>query len=198
MEEIRKPALLSSLFTLGASYSCQELSYTKILGQLHDAGNTVTLAHYLDLLNNANILCGLQKYSKNKIRTRQSSPRFLVYDTSLLVWTAGTSRKNFLEIPDYKGRLVESAIGAALLARGKEEGFSVYWWREREKEVDFIIEKGTTYLTAIEVKSGIIKHTGGSLEFKKQYPHAYCITVGTQDCSIEDFLLRKIPLFKDF
>jgi len=201
MEEVRKPALLRSLFTLGASYSTQELSYTKILGQLHDAGNTVTLAHYLELLNNANILCGLSKYSVNKVRTKQSSPRFLVYDTSLLIWSAGSTRKNFLELPDYKGRLTESAIGAYLLARGREEGFSVYWWRERDKEVDFIIEKGasrgTASLTAIEVKSGIVKNLGGSMEFKKLYPHALCLTVGSQDCSIEEFLLGKAQLFKE-
>jgi predicted AAA+ superfamily ATPase len=195
MEEVRKPALLRSLFTLGASYSAQELSYTKILGQMHDAGNTVTIAHYLDLLGKANILCGLPKYSANKIRVTQSSPRLMVYDTSLLIWAAGASRKNFLEMPDYRGRLVESAVGSYLLARGTEEGFSVYWWREREKEVDFVIEKGISVLTAIEVKSGIVKHTGGSLEFKKLYPHAYCLTVGSHDCTLKDFLEGKIPLF---
>jgi len=197
MEEVRKPALLRSLFTLGASYSAQELSYTKILGQLHDAGNTVTLAHYLELLDKANILCALQKYSANKIRIKQSSPRFMVYDTSLLTWAAGASRKSFFEMPGNKGRLVESAVGAWLLARGKEEGFSVYWWREKEKEVDFVIEKGTAALTAIEVKSGLVKHTGGSLAFKKLYPQALCLTVGTQECSLEDFFLGKIALFKN-
>ena len=196
MEEVRKPALLRSLFTLGASYSSQELSYTKILGQLHDAGNTVTLAHYLELLDRANILCALQKYSPNKLRARQSSPRFLVYDTSLLIWAAGTTRKIFLETPDARGRLVESAVGASLLARGKEDGFSVYWWREREKEVDFVIEKGSA-LTAIEVKSGKIKHLGGGLEFKKLYPKALSLTVGSSDCSLEEFLNGEIPLFKD-
>ncbi|MDR0457265.1 MAG: ATP-binding protein, partial [Treponema sp.] len=171
MEEIRKPALLRSLFILGAAYSAQELSYTKMLGQLADAGNTVTLAHYLELLGNANILCGLPKYAANKLRSRQSSPRFMVYDTSLLIWAAGASRRRFLEMPDTRGHLVESAVGAALLARGKEEGFSVYWWRDRDKEVDFVIESGayaggktaggTNALTAIEVKSGRVKHTGG-------------------------------------
>jgi len=195
MQEVRKPALLRSLFTLGALYSAQELSYTKIMGQLHDAGNTVTLAHYLELLDKENILCGLQKYSVNKIRVKQSSPRFMVYDTSLLIWAAGTSRNLFLKMPDYKGRLVESAIGAYLLARGREEGFSVYWWREKEKEVDFVIESGTT-LTAIEVKSGTVKNTSGIMEFKKLFPHALCLTIGNQDCSLEDFLLGKVPLFK--
>jgi len=194
MEAIRKPALLRSLFTLGATYSSQELSYTKLLGQLSDAGNTVTLAHYLELLGNANILCGLPKYASNKVRTRQSSPRFMVYDTSLLTWAAGTSRRRFLEMPDSRGHLVESAVGACLLARGKEEGFSVYWWREREKEVDLVIESGSS-LTAIEVKSGKIKHTGGSMEFKKCYPNALSLIVGSETCGLEDFLEGKIPLF---
>ncbi|MCL1864318.1 MAG: ATP-binding protein [Spirochaetes bacterium] len=196
MEEVRKPALLRSLFTLGASYSAQELSYTKILGQLMDAGNTVTIAHYLELLHHANILCGLPKYSANKIRSRQSSPRFMVYDTSLLIWAAGASRKRYMEIPETRGHLVESAVGAYLLARGKEEGFSVYWWREREKEVDFVIERGTANLTAIEVKSGRVKNTGGSIEFLKQYPHALSLIVGSENCSLEEFLSGKIPLFK--
>jgi len=194
MEAVRKPALLRSLFILGAAYSAQELSYTKLLGQLSDAGNTVTLAHYLELLGSANILCGLAKYTSNKVRVRQSSPRFMVYDTSLLTWAAGTSRRRFLEMPDSRGHLVESAVGACLLARGKEEGFSVYWWREREKEVDLVIESGSS-LTAIEVKSGKIKHTGGSMEFKKIYPHALSLIVGSETCGLEDFLEGKTPLF---
>ena len=201
MEEVRKPALLRSLFTLGAAYSAQELSYTKILGQLHDAGNTVTLAHYLELLGNANILCGLSKYAVNTIRIRQSSPRLMVYDTSLLMWAAGATRRRFFELPDSRGHLIETAVGAYLLARGKEEGFSVYWWRDRDKEVDFVIEKGTSSsgagaLTAIEVKSGRVKHTGGSIEFMRRYPDALSLIVGSGGCSLEDFLEGKAALFK--
>ena len=196
MEAVRKPALLRSLFTLGAAYSGQELSYTKILGQLFDAGNTVTLAHYLELLGKANILCALPKFSSNMLRVRQSSPRFMVFDTSLLVWAAGASRRRFLEMPDARGHLVESAVGACLLARGKEEGFSVYWWRERDKEVDFVIEKGNSALTAIEVKSGRLKHSGGSLEFARRFPNALGLTVGSEDCSLEEFLEGRVPLFK--
>jgi predicted AAA+ superfamily ATPase len=201
MEEIRKPALMRALFTLGVSYSARELSYTKILGQLSDAGNTVTLAHYLELLGNANVVCSLPKYSANAVRIRQSSPRFMVYDTSLLTWAAGVSRKKFLELPDERGYLVESAVGAYLLARGKEEGFSVYWWRDRDKEVDFVIENSKSKsshnaVTAIEVKSGKVKHTGGSMEFIKRFPGAFSLTVGGENTGLEDFLLGKIPLFK--
>ena len=119
----------------------------------------------------------------------------MVYDTSLLVWAAGASRKQFLEVPDFRGHLVESAVGAYLLARGKEEGFSIYWWRDRDKEVDFVIEKGSK-LTAIEVKSGKIKNTTGSMEFLSRYPKALSITVGDSTCPLDAFLEGKIPLFK--
>lgn len=194
MEEVRKPALLRSLLMLGAQYSAQELSFTKLLGQLQDAGNTVTLAHYLDLLGKANMLTGLMNYSGNQIRTRKSSPRFMVFDTSLLSYASGTSRRQLLDNPTEKGRLVESAVGAYLLARAKEESFEVYWWRAGSNEVDFVIKKGEK-LTAIEVKSGRVKNVGGSLVFKKIYSNALSLIVGSANTSPEDFLLGNIPIF---
>ena len=194
MEEVRKPALLRSLFMLGSLYSSQELSFTKMLGQLQDAGNTITLAHYLELLGRANILTGLMNYSGNQIRVRRSSPRFMVYDTSLMTYTNGTGRRRLLDNPADKGRLIESAVGAYLLARGKEEGFEVYWWRERGNEVDFVIRKGEM-LTAIEVKSGRVKNTGGSFVFKKKYPKTLSLIIGSANNSLEGFLLGKTPLF---
>jgi len=194
MEEIRKPALMRSLFMLGASYSAQELSYTKIIGQLQDAGNTVTIAHYLELLAKANIMCGLQKFSENKLRVKQSSPRFMVYDTSLMTYSHGSGRKSFLENATMRGHLIESAVGAYLLARAREEGFEVYWWRDRDKEVDFVLQKGKNII-AIEVKSGRVKHIGGYLDFKKKYPKAMGLVIGDSNCSLEDFLLGKVGLF---
>ena len=194
MEEVRKPALLRSLFMMGSAYSAQELSYTKMLGQLNDAGNTVTLAHYLDLLSKACILTGLQNYSGNKIRIRKSSPRFMVFDTSLMTYVEGADRQTLLSNTVRRGHLTESAIGAYLLARAKTDGFEVFWWRDRDKEVDFIIKKGSK-LTAIEVKSGRIRNTGGSLDFKRLYPDALCLTVGSINLSLNDFLEGKQQLF---
>jgi predicted AAA+ superfamily ATPase len=194
MAEVRKPALLRSLFMLGSGYSAQELSFTKMLGQLQDAGNTVTLAHYLDLLGKANMLTGLQNYSGSQIRTRKSSPRFMVYDTSLMTYADGANRRRLLDSATDRGRLVESAVGAYLLARGKEEGFEVCWWRERNHEVDFVLKKGSL-LTAIEVKSGRVKNVGGSLIFKQLYPEALSLIIGSANLGLEDFLLGKKPLF---
>jgi predicted AAA+ superfamily ATPase len=194
MEEVRKPALLRALFMLGTRYSAQELSFTKMLGQLQDAGNTVTLAHYLDLLGKAGILVGMQKYAGNIIRTRNSSPRLMVCDTSLMTYADGVGRRRLLDNAAHRGNLVESAVGAYLLARGKEEGFEVYWWRERGNEVDFVIKKGSQ-LTALELKSGRVKNPGGSLIFKQLYPEALSLIIGTANLGLEEFLLGETELF---
>lgn len=195
MERIEKPALLKSLFVMGSSYSAQEVSYTKIMGQLQDAGNTVTIAHYLDLLSKAGMLSGLQKYALDAARIRRSSPRLMIHDTSLMTYPYGSNKNTVLADPEKRGHLVESAVGAYLIERSVEEGFEVFWWRtSKGEEVDFVIKKASM-LTAIEVKSGRIKGTKGVREFLKRSPHASSLVVGSEECPLEDFLLGKIPLF---
>lgn len=195
--DIRKPALMKSLFKLGAIYSSQELSYTKMLWQLQDAGNTVTIARYLDLLGKAGMLCGLQKYDEKELSRRKSSPRLMVYDTSLMTATSDKSKAAFESQRDLRGHLVESAVGARLLARAPEEGFTVSWWREGNNEVDFVLAKGTA-LAAIEVKSGHETAQSGMAEFLKKHPEAKRIIVGGGSagaCSIESFLRDEVPVF---
>lgn len=194
LEEVRKPALMERLFRLGAASSGQELSYRKIMGQLDDAGNTTTLARYLELLNDAGILCGLAKYDPKLVREKASSPRFMVYDTSLMVAPYGRYRDFLLTDNERKGHLVESAIGAYLLARSKQEHFEVSWWREGDKEVDFVLSQGSEVL-AIEVKSGRVKSLKGVTAFLNKFPHARVLIVGAQDTPIEAFLRGEVALF---
>ncbi len=197
LEEVRKPTLMRKLFYLGASYSAQELSYRKMLGQLDEAGNTTTIAHYLDLLSNAGLMCGLQKYDDKLIRTKASSPRLAVYDTALMSATYGRYRDFLLTDPERRGHLVESAVGAYLLARSSVEHFEVSWWREGNQEVDFVITQGTQgeAVTAIEVKSGRVKSTKGLVAFVNRVPQAKTIIIGSGECSLENFLNGKVSLF---
>lgn len=197
LEDVRKPALMRALFRLGATYSAQELSYTKMLGQLQDAGNTVTLAHYLDLLSKAGMICGLDKYSDKELARRKSSPRLMVYDTSLISAVSPKGRDRLLGEPDIRGRIVESSVGARLLARSADEGFEVMWWREGVQEVDFVLRKGSA-LTAVEVKSGAESGQSGMGTFLARYPDARRIVVGgsaSGACTVKDFLLDGVPLF---
>lgn len=193
LEDVRNPALLSRLFYLGAPYSGQEMSYRKLLGQLDDRGNTATVAHYLSLLEQAGMMSGLQKYDPKLLREKASSPRLLVHDTALMSATYGTRRRDLLTNPSLRGHLVETAVGAYLLARSKTENFSVNWWREGTSEVDFVIWNAHDTL-AIEVKSGRVKRTGGLDKFVLTYPFAKTLVVGSAACSVEEFLLGNIAL----
>ena len=193
MEDVRKPALMRALFELGAQYSAQELSYRKILGQLDDKGNTDTAKHYLDLLSGAGMMSGLQKYDDKQIKTKASSPRLMVHDPSLMtsMWAGAGS---LAEDPALRGHLVETAVGARLIARSKLEGFSLYWWREGSREVDFIASRPDGSLAAIEVKSGRITKSGLA-DFCKLYPAARPIVVGDRNTPVEAFLRDEVPLF---
>lgn len=194
--EVRKPALLCSLFELGARFSAQELSYNKMLGQLNDAGNTTTLAHYLSLLSKAGVLCGLPKFHPKELNQRKSSPRLMVYDTSLMTAAMGRSRELVLADSELRGHLVESAVGAHLLALAPRCGFQVSWWREGTDEVDFVISDAES-IVAIEVKSGRMKPLGGMSAFLKKYPKALRLVIGgagSNSCTVEDFLSDRVLL----
>ena len=152
MSKVDKPALLKRLFDLGAFYSGQILSYTKMVGQLQDAGNTTTLARYLDLLSNAGLLSGLPNWSNHLHRRRASSPKLNVHNTALMTAGSGYSFAEAQADRTFRGRIVESAVGAHLLNSASID-MRLYYWRDRSLEVDFVIQKGAR-LVAVEVKSG--------------------------------------------
>ena len=193
LEDVRNPALLRRLFFLGAPYSAQEVSYRKLLGQLDDRGNTATIAHYLVLLEQAGMMSGLLKYDPKLLRAKSSSPRLLVHDTALMTAAYGNRRRFLLEDPELKGHLVESAVGAYLVARSQVEGFSVSWWREGTSEVDFVVSDEMR-TQGIEVKSGRVKSTGGLTEFVLRHPGARTLMVGSAGCSLADFLSGEVGL----
>ena len=152
MTQVNKPALLRQLFFLGCNYSGQILSYQKMMGQMQDAGNTTTLAHYLDLLAGAGMLCGIAKYAGQKVRQRGSSPKLQVMDMALMSALSSQGFGSVRSDPEIWGRWVESAVGAHLINSSIEYGYELFYWRERGREVDFVV-KYQGRLLAIEVKS---------------------------------------------
>lgn len=188
MTRIDKPALLRRMFDLGCAYSGQILSYQKMLGQLHDAGNTTTLAHYLDLLETAGLIKGLQKISLEKARQRASSPKLIVLNTALMTATTNKNLQTAQKDSDYWGHLVETAIGAALINGLKGGEGEVFYWSGNNREVDFII-KIKDKMIALEVKSGAKKTSlHGMEEFSKSYPKCRKLLIGAQGIPIEKFL----------
>ncbi|RQD76536.1 ATP-binding protein, partial [Desulfonatronospira sp. MSAO_Bac3] len=170
MHRVQKPALLRRLYALSCDYAGQIISYQKLLGQLQDAGNTTTLAHYQHLLEGAYLVQGLQKWHGTKIRTRSSSPKWQPRNTALVTSQSGLAPADWRAEAKMWGRLVEIAVGAYLVNQGEEEGVEVYYWREKNREVDFVLKKGNR-LAAIEVKSGqFSKAHSGVGAFQKHWP----------------------------
>jgi len=195
LTRVDKPALLKRLFEIGANYSGQILSFTKILGQLQDAGNTTTLSHYLSLLSNCGLLGGFDKFSGSIVKQRNASPKFQVYNNALISAYLKTGFLQTLQEPDLWGRIVESAVGAHLLSKSISEKYKLYYWREGDCEVDFVIEYGEKVL-GIEVKSGVSTANKGIGKFLNQYPSAKTIFVGTTGVPVEEFLkMNPVELF---
>jgi len=190
LSRVDKPALLRQLFELGCRYSGQILSYTKMLGQLHDAGNTTTLAHYLELLAGAGMLTGLQKFSGSAVRQRGSIPKLQVLNTALMTAQSGLTLAEAKKDPDFWGRLTESAVGAHLANLAAAGECELRYWREKNREVDFVVQSGRRVI-AIEVKSGRRRESmAGMAAFQELVPKARTLLVGGDGIPVEEFLLR--------
>jgi len=194
MKRVDKPALLRRLFELGCTYSGQVLSYQKMLGQLQDAGNTTTLAHYLRLLQGAGLLMGLPKYAGRKIRQRASSPKLQILNTALMTASSRLTFDEARKDSEYWGRLVESAVGATLANGLQGTQAELFYWLEGNHEVDYVLQRGKV-LVAIEVKSRRRKISLPGIEaFSNSFPIKRKLLVGPQGIPCEEFLLT--PLIK--
>ena len=184
---IYKPILMRQLFDLGCMYSGKELSLNKMLGQLQDAGNVTTLAGYLNTLGEGRLLCGLQKYAQDEARKYNSVPKLMVYNTALLTAQTSTTFHKTFTMPALWGRWVESAVGAYLLNQADEYDYKLYYWRENNDEVDFVIEYSGQHI-AIEVKSGRRGANEGLKTFTNKFHPQQSFVVGTDGVPIEEFL----------
>ena len=111
----------------------------------------------------------------------------MLHDTALYSATWEGMPEALTEDRAVRGHVVETAVGAYLIARGAVEHFDVCWWRDGDHEVDFIVRKeGRLY--AIEVKSGRVKDTNGLEEFCRRNPEAIPLVIGDANLSLESFL----------
>ncbi len=171
--KVGNPALFRQAFEILCRYPAQEISYTKLLGQLQDKGNTDLIKYYIELYAGAFLIHPLEKYSAKGWLTRSSSPKILVSCPALYTMTEGPGA---LDDPERRGRVFELAVGAQLLQLPGE----LYYWREKNAEVDFVYRyQGKLY--AIEVKSGRRKSTKGLEAFMKHFADARPVIISTDN-----------------
>jgi len=188
MARVHKPALLRQVFELGCHYSSQILSYQKMLGQLHDAGNTTTMAHYLELLAGVGMVAGLEKFANGVIRQKAASRKLNVLNTALMSAHTTLSFASAQADREYWGRLVKSAVGAHLINMTRGTSISVTYWREGNKEVDFVLTKGKA-IVAIEVKSGKQPTaSAGMTAFNERFKPQTKLLIGNGGIALDEFL----------
>lgn len=193
---VYKPALLKRLFELGCSYSGELLSLTKMMGQLQDKGNVTTLANYIQILDECNLLAGLQKYSGDTARRYASVPKYQVYNNALMnVYSTANFEEQRLDLGKW-GRLVESAVGSHLLNYADKLDYKVYYWRDKNDEVDFVVERNRK-VWAIEVKSGKRGINKGLGMFREAFSPYRAFVVGTDGITVEQFLSADLDEFFD-
>ncbi len=192
LTRVDKPALLRQLFELACAYSGQQLAYQKMLGQLQDAGNTTTLAHYLELLASAGLVAGLQKFAGDRARRRASSPKLQVLNTALLTAPSGLTPREARADAEFWGHLVESAVGAHLANAAATGACELFYWREGDREVDFVVRAGRR-VVAIEVKSTRRRGRLSGLEaFRAAFRPDRTLLVGGDGIPLESFLERPV------
>lgn len=189
LETVNKPALLRHLFALATQFPAQIFSYNKMLGQLHDAGNTVTLAGYLRLLETAFLVSGIELFSRGQVRKRGSSPKLVLWNNALVSSLSLRSFEQAFADGSWWGRLVENAVGAHLLNHLHGPAWSVSYWRHGGEEVDFVVSHGNE-TWAIEVKSGRHDKPTGLAAFRKRYPVSKVLLVGDAGIPLADFVSR--------
>lgn len=186
MQKITKPALLRHLFALSATFPARIFSYNKMLGQLQDAGNTTTLSHYLRLLESAFLVSGLELFSQGQVRKRGSSPKLILWNNALINALSSKIFKEAVGDASLWGRLVENAVGAHFCNGLSGTAFGLTYWRDGDKEVDFVVTRGSN-VWAVEVKSGRSGKMPGIEAFRAKYPKAKSLIVGEGGVPLEKF-----------
>lgn len=169
---INKPALFRQAFEILMSYPAQEISYTKLLGQLNDAGNTDLIKSYIELYEGAFLIKSVQKYSSKAVLKRSSSPKLIPLCGALI------NRDVFATKEGY-GRAFEAMVGACLV----NQGFNIFYWRDGDLEVDYIVETAGR-LFAIEVKSGRRRSVRGLEGFVKKFKKATPVFITHENIEI--------------
>lgn len=155
-----------------------------MVGQLQEAGNTTTIAHYLRLLGEAGLLTGLGKLYDEPVRVRSSSPKLAVCNNALRTAMQTCSIGELRTDSVRWGHAVESAVGAQLMSLVRRNGIDLLYWNIGSKEVDYVLRRDGK-LAGIEVKSADADSISGMREFIRRYPQAKPYLVGGQGMSLE-------------
>ncbi|MFN3697808.1 MAG: ATP-binding protein [Pseudobdellovibrio sp.] len=185
-QTVKSPALFRQAFEILIGYPAQEISYTKLLGQIQDRGNVELIKNYIHLYEGAFLIKTLEKFSSKVVKTKSSSPKILPLAPCFYQLTILDRYR-----PDEKGRAFELIVGMQLVRTGCD----LYYWREGRYEVDYVLKRGRN-IWAIEVKSHDTKNHKGLEAFKDKYPDSKSVLISLENYT--DFEKNPIQFLERF
>lgn len=191
LRRIDNPELFQRILERSVQYSGQLLSHENLAGQYYNAQNVTTVANYLNLLSRVGLTSSLPNYASSPIVSDRKVPKLNVLNTGLMSAWSELSFEEAKSDGSFWGRLVESAVGAHLLNTSSSR-VKVYYWREKNREVDFVLKRGPK-LVPVEVKSGRSqkKSTRTGLDlFNEKFNATGSILVGRDGVPVGDFLSK--------
>jgi predicted AAA+ superfamily ATPase len=168
---VKSPALFRQAFEIIVSYPAQEISYTKLLGQIQERGNVDLVKYYISLFEGALLIRALEKFSDKRIKMKVSSPKILPLAPCLFYIGILDDYSS-----DERGRAFELIVGSQLVRTGHD----LYYWRDGKYEVDFVLKVGRKVF-AIEIKSGRKKNTAGVEVFKEKFQGSKSIIIAPEN-----------------
>jgi hypothetical protein len=136
LHAVRRPALRRQVFALCTGMPAQIVSLQKLQGQLHDPGALETIAHYLELLEQAFLVAGLEKFGERVHRRRAAPPKLVTLNNALLSAMHPAGPPDLERDPARFGAWVENAC----LAHAWNCEQQVRYWRGESLEVDAVLE----------------------------------------------------------
>jgi len=189
VNRVEKPIVLRNLFMYACKNPCDIVSYTKLLPELRDAGNTTTVTGYLKLLQGAGLVAGIEKYTGDVKRKRRSSPKLLPLDPSLVCAIRGISPDSIENTSDWGNRLFRTAIGCSMYAKtGRERNAEILYWKAGNLEVDFVYRTDHSVYGFDICLDGVGCRRKGIGLFKKQYPNARTVLLGGAEMPLDQAL----------
>jgi len=168
---IGKPALFRQVLEIALLYPAQEISYQKIVGQLHESGSVDTVKNYLSILGSAFLIQTLEKFSTRPLSLKSSSPKLLPLCPALV--HALQNPADIASNPEWRGRVFEAAVGAHL---ARLPNTRLFYWRDGRNEVDFVVKRSSQVI-GIEVKSGNRIVGNGVEAFREAFKRARGVTL---------------------
>jgi uncharacterized protein len=157
-----------------------------LIFQLQEAGNTTTLSHYLKLFESAFLISGLELFKTSGRSKRGSSPKLILWNNALISAVMNLPFSETRINTTLWERLIENAVGGFIRATLQGTATEFFYWRDRDKEVDFVI-RGPTKIYAIEVKSSQFEPPQGISAFRKLCPETIPVYIGAGGIPFEEF-----------